>query len=58
MALAIWRQWPGATKIKNAAGSRIKVKERRTASGAVRRCPLCRGASRSTRTFALKGEMA
>lgn len=36
----------------------FKVKKRRTASGAVRRCPLCRGASRSTRTFALKGDMA
>ena len=36
----------------------FKVKKRRTASGAVRRCPLCRGASRSTRTFSLKGDMA
>ena len=39
-------------------GCWLKVKETGTASGAVRMCPLCRGASRSTHTFALKGELA
>ena len=39
-------------------GCWLMVKETGTASGAVRMCPLCRGASRSTHTFALKGELA
>jgi len=36
----------------------LKIKKTRTATGAVRLCPLCRGATRTTRAFALRGEMA
>ena len=36
----------------------LKIKKTRTPSGAVRMCPLCRVASRTTHTFALRGNMA
>ncbi len=36
----------------------LKIKKRRTPSGAVRMCPLCRVASRTKHTFKLRGEMA